>query len=169
MKKLVLGALLSLSMLSFAQNDSIKVGLPTLESYLVKEDKFNGEKTYRSSGETLSIYKVARKNINSQYISIYVYDNYLASGTGVYILFDNGQKIIRSKEEVDYDVNPGSGPSYRYSAFFTPTQNEINLFKTRKVVSVKLYIFDTDINPSESDEFQVAAKVLLKTQVKKKK
>jgi hypothetical protein len=162
MKKVLLGALLLLSTSSFSQNNLVKVELPTLGSYLYKEDKFNGEKTYYSSGTKVSIVKITRKGVNNQYISINVYDNHLASGSGVYILFDNGQKIIRSKEKVDYDVNSGGNPSFKYSAFFTPTQNEINLFKTRKVVSVKLYIFDTDINTSESDEFQIASKVLLK-------
>lgn len=34
-------------------------------------------------------------------------------------------------------------------SFFTPTSNEINLFKTDEIIGVKLYIFESNISEGE--------------------
>ena len=167
MKKLFLFICLLISTLSFSQNDSIKV--KTLNDYLYNEDKFNGQKEYYSTTGTISIAKFVSKYRTSQYISINVQGSTLNYGCyGVYILFENGKKIVRSKEKVDTDYSDG----WSYRAFFEPTAAEISLLKTYKVVAVKLYIYDTEINSIESEEFLEAAKVMLtlpkpKTKTKK--
>jgi hypothetical protein len=112
----------------------------------VKTDKFNDEVVYSSpSVNNISFIKYKKKQGISQYVSISVYDSYLAgyNNTGLTILFKSGKKITRIKEKVDVDYTTGS--SWRYSVFFTPTANEINLLKKDEIEAVKLYIFDADI------------------------
>ena len=136
----------------------------------VKTDKFNGEVSYNSPDvDDISFIKYKKKGIVNQYISISVYNTYLSgvNDKGLIILFKSGKKIIRSNEKVD--VNTSTGSNWRYSVFFTPTLNEINLFKNDEIIGVKLYIFDSEI--SQGDRIKEYAKCVLvtpKKQVKKK-
>lgn len=136
----------------------------------VKTDKFNGEVSYNTPIiDNISFTKYKRKSVISQYVSINVYDTYLAgyNNTGLTILFKSGKKIIRSKEKVD--VNISSGSDWSYSVFFTPSPNEINLLKKEEIEAVKLYIFDAEI--SQGDKIKEYANCVLvtpKTQIKKK-
>lgn len=112
-----------------------------------KEDKFNGEKTYSSPDiDNISFIKYVNKNKINQYVSISIYDTYFSgyNNYGLSILFKSGKKIIRSKEKVD--VDPSTGADWRYSVFFVPTINEIKLFKNEEIETIKLYIFDKEIN-----------------------
>lgn len=145
-----------------------KVKTP-ISYYLYSTDKFTGEKTYYSSLlSPISISKYVTKNSSSQYISLKVNGSTLNYGCyGISILFDNGKKIIRPYEKVKTDYSSGSG--WEYSAFFRPTQNEINIFKSYKIVAVKLYIYDTDIESSDADNFLEAADVMLTSLPKNKK
>lgn len=173
MKKSLLSTLLLLSIVTFGQNDSINVGVPTLNDYLNNVDKFTGEKTYYSDLlAPVGFSKHVNKNTNYQYVYVKAYGYALSyDNAGVYILFDDGQKIVRSKEKVRVGVNYGGGPDWEYTSSFVPTQNEINLLKTRKIVTVKVDIYSLDVDATKADEIQVAAKVMLKSHVlvKKKK
>ena len=170
MRKLLLGAILLFSNLCISQEqpkDTVLVNKKTLNDYLSNEDKFTGEKTYYSPTTTISIAKFVQIKSSNQYISIDVPGSTLNYGCyGVSILFENGKKIVRPHEKVE--TNYSSGWSYR--AFFTPTANEINLLKSYKVVAVKLYIYDADINSIESEDLLTAAKAMLSTpKITKKK
>lgn len=144
---------------SFAQE--IEKPIDKLDDYLSGVDKFNGEKTYYGGGNTVSFMKVIGKGSSSQYVSIRVKGSTLNySCYGVSILFENGKKIIRSKEKVDTDYN---SDGWVYKAFFSPTLNEITLLKTQKITAVQLYIYDADINESESNTVLVDAQILLTT------
>ena len=87
--------------------------------------------------------------------------------------YNNAIEIVQNssfaiEEKVDTDYSDG----WSYRAFFEPTAAEISLLKTYKIVAVKLYIYDTEINSIESEEFLEAAKVMLtlpkpKTKTKK--
>lgn len=137
----------------------------TLNDYLSSTDKFTGEQTYFGGGTIVSFMKVVGKKSSQQYVSINVNGSTLNhSCYGVSILFENGKKIIRSKEKVDTDYN-NSG--WNYKAFFTPTLNEITLLKTQKVIAVKLYIYDADVNENESAKIMQDAKIILSTPKKK--
>lgn len=170
MKKLLLGLVLLFSIVSFSQTeiklDTIKK-IKTLENYLSSTDKFTGEKVYYSNlSNTIHISKYVTKNSSSQYISISVNGSTLNYGCyGVSILFENGKQINRPNEKIETDYRDG----WNYRAFFIPTAYEINLFKTSRVVTVKLYIYDSDISTSDADEFKEAANIMLKTTLKKKK
>ena len=142
-----------------------KLAVKTLNDYLSSIDKFTGEKTYYGGGTIISFMKVIGKKSSSQYVSINLNGSTLNYGCyGVSILFENGKKIIRSKEKVDTDYNDSG---WRYKAFFIPTLNEITLLKTQKISTVKLYIYDTDINENESITILEDAKILLTIPKKK--
>lgn len=134
----------------------------TFEDYLTETDPFNGEKTYRGGIPPISFTKIKSKTSTEQYIHLSVNGSTLNYGCeGVYILFENGEKIERSKEKVDTDYSSGS---WSYSAFFTPTANEIKLLKTQKVIAVKLYIYKQLYIP-ELDQNTILedAKIILTT------
>lgn len=142
-----------------------KPTVKTLDDYLSSIDKFTGEKTYYGGGTIVSFMKVVGRKTSSQYVSINVNGSTLNYGCyGVSILFENGKKIIRSKEKVDTDYNDSG---WRYKAFFTPTLNEITLLKTQKISAVKLYIYDAEVNENESITTLEDAKIILTTPKKK--
>ena len=145
----------------YAKINETKPIVKILDDYLSKTDKFSGEKTYYGGGNTVSFMKVTGKGNSSQYVSINVNGSTLNYGCyGVSILFENGKKIIRSKEKVDTD---GNSEGWAYKAFFSPTFNEINLLKTQKIIAVELYIYDADINETESNTILADAQILLTT------
>jgi tetratricopeptide (TPR) repeat protein len=132
-----------------------------LDRYLSDTDKFSGEKTYYGGGTVVSFMKVIGKKNSAQYVSVYANGSTLNYGCyGVSILFENGKKIVRSKEKVDTDY---SNSGWQYKAFFTPTLNEINLLKTLKIVAVKLYIYDVNVDESDSNTILKDAKIILTT------
>lgn len=137
----------------------------------VKTDKFTNEISYNSPDiDNISFIKYKKKGVTSQYVSISLYNTYLSgyNNYGLTILFKSGKKIIRSKEKVD--VNYSSGSEWRYSVFFTPNTNEINLFKNEEIEAVKLYIFDGNINRGNTiRKYANCVLTSTKTQAKKKK
>jgi hypothetical protein len=118
---------------------------------VITNDKFTGEISYNSPDiENISFIKNKKRGVISQYVSISIYSTYLSgyNNYGVTILFKNGKKIIRKNEKIDVDASTGS--DWRYSAFFTPNSNEINLLKSFEIEAVKLYIFDSNISGGDS-------------------
>lgn len=161
MKKLLFGILLLSNLIMFSQ----EVVVNPLDKYLGNTDKFSGEKTYYGGGTIVSFMKVVGKGKYTQYVSISVNGSTLNYNCyGVSILFENGKKIVRSNEKVDTDYNDSE---WQYKAFFTPTLNEVTLLKTQKITAVKLYIYDADINESESNTILEDAKIILTTPKKK--
>jgi hypothetical protein len=136
-----------------------------------KEDKFTNEVSYNSPDvDNISFIKYKRKGIIRQYVSISIYNSFLSGyeNYGLIVLFKSGKKIIRKNEKVD--VNNSTGSDWRYSVFFTPTLNEISMFKSDEVIGVKLYIFDAEIK--QGDKIKQYAKCILsapKSVQKKKK
>lgn len=138
-----------------------EVKKPILDDYLSDTDKFTGEKTYYGGGQIVSFMKVLGKKTSTQYVSIKVSGNTLNYGCyGVSLLFENGKKIVRSKEKIKTGY---SGNYWEYTAFFSPSLSEIALLKTQKINAVRLYIYDANINESESSKVLEDAKVLLTT------
>jgi hypothetical protein len=128
----------------------------------ITTDKFSGEVNYNSPAiNNISFIKNIKKGLVTQYVSIDILDTYLAgySNIGLTILFKSGKKLIRSKEKVD--VNTSSGANWRYSVFFRPTAEEINLLKKEEITAVKLYIFDAEI--SQGDKIRDYANCVLIT------
>jgi hypothetical protein len=147
-------------------------GLSTNESLCndikITTDKYSGEKQTSSPDlNDISFLKYVTKGKTHQYVSISVYDSFLSGSrnTGMIILFKSGKKIVRTSEKVD--VNSSTGANWRYSVFFTPTLNEIQLFKKEEIVGVKLYIFENSVNEGETLK-QYANCILITPKVKKK-
>jgi len=136
-----------------------------------KIDKFTDEVSYNTPDiEGISFIKYKSKGTISQYVSISVYDTYLSgfNNSGLIILFKSGKKINRINEKID--MSNSTGANWRYSVFFTPTANEINLFKNDEITGVKLYIHGLDIYGGE--QIKIYANCVLanpKTVVKNKK
>jgi len=142
-----------------------KLTVKTIDDYLSSIDKFTGEKTYYGGGTIVSFMKVKGKGTSLQYVSVTVNGSTLNySCYGVFILFENGGKITRTKEKVKTDYNDSG---WQYKAFFTPTLNEINLLKTQKISAVKLYVYDVEVNENESNTILEDAKIILTTPKKK--
>lgn len=134
----------------------------------ITTDKYTGEKQTSSPDlNDISFIKYLKKGKTDQYVSINVYDSFLSGyqNSGMIILFKSGKKIIRKNEKVD--VNSSTGANWRYSVFFTPTLNEIQLLKKEEIDGVKLYIFESTINEGEKLK-QYANCVLITPKVKKK-
>ena len=166
MSKLLLGFVLLFSLSILGQDikkDSIEVkkdSLPSLESYLYKTDKFSGEKVYYGDSGTINFSKYVSSKLTGQYISIKVGGSTLNYGCyGAWILFEDGQKIIKKDIKVETGYNDG----YEYSVFFIPTYNEVMLLKTKRVIAVKLYIYDEDVSIESGNDIRLMAKVILDT------
>jgi hypothetical protein len=137
----------------------------SLNDYLHKIDKFTGEKIYYGRNNTVSFSKYVTSKSSIQYVKIILNGSALNYGCyGVKMLFENGKKIIRSKEKIDTDYSENG---WSYTAFFTPTANEIALLKTQKISAVQLYIYDADISENEGNDILDDAKILLTSPKKK--
>jgi hypothetical protein len=127
----------------------------------IETDRYTGKVTYRSPfiEDNISFLKTKEKGITRQYVLISLYNSYLSgyNNYGLGILFESGKKIIRSKEKIDVDYS--AELNWRYSAFFTPTDNEVMLLKNEIIIGFRLYIFDAGV--AEGDMIKNYAKCIL--------
>ena len=77
-------------------------------------------------------------------------------GKGVHILFTDGSQWHRNEKT---DINTG-GDTFSYSAFITLTAADLNLFSTKTVKKIRLYIFDESIEKDDADKFQENVKCI---------
>lgn len=172
----ILLLLFTFSFFSQAQTDSSSSEVKqTKEDFCLSiteyADKFTDELKYTSPNvEGISFIKAILNGDTSQYIHIGIDDDYLSgfNNSGLIVLFKSGKKINRVNEKID--VSNSSGANWRYTAFFKPNANEINLFKNDEIVGVKLYIHGRDIYGGE--QLKIYANCVLvnpKTVVKNKK
>lgn len=163
MKKLLLTLLLAFTHL-FVKSQS----RDSLSDYFLKEDMFENEKWYSSNfvSPTVSFIRVIKNNkIVTKYVSITVSANTLNYNChGIYVLFENGQKISRPNDKVKIEYDNG----FYCTAFFTPTASEIKLLQSIPIKAVRLYIYDSLIDATKYGDIQErieimrAAKILLK-------
>lgn len=157
MKKLLLAIVLLVSVTSFAQQK-------TLEDYLYKTDKYTGEKYYYSNdiGDKIKLIKGTtpnKKDMNA--LAVTVYGNISEySGKGLFILFENGQKIIRPDEDVDCKYS-SSNDKYQYTVYLFPTDEEIEKIKSSKITEIKLYIFEDTVSDKIASKVLEASKIML--------
>lgn len=121
-----------------------------------KVDKFTGKVTYMSPvispshSATPSI--VFLKDDSTIFLSLSgVGSSLRVSKKGVYILFDNGEKINREDVTIDVKPNENSG-WWTYSAIFKLSNKEIELFKKYLLTDFRLYLFDESLNENLSKE-----------------
>jgi hypothetical protein len=120
-------------------------------------DDFTDEVTMNSpllQGTDISkmiIYKTISKNTVLYNLGLETNGiTYNIGSKGVIILFEDGTKLNKPNEEIDVDI---STYTYKYSAFITLNDSELKTLMTKKIKKYRLYIFDQEIDSSESEAF----------------
>lgn len=127
-----------------------------------KKDKFTGEKTINTPlMHTLAMSKVVKDSVN-YFLSLTARGETLNYNTkGAYVLFEDGSKFIKEDAMLKVRINP-YGAGYLYDAFIPVTNREIELFSTKTITDIKLYIYDHGYKKSIADEFKCTVIALLK-------
>jgi len=107
-------------------------------------DKFTSEVTYRSPvKDQISFIKVINGDRENIYMRVKVYGRTLSiAKQGVVLLLKNGDKIVKSDEDIEVEVN-GSG--YTYSSFFGLTKQDLVILKNNSITDVRLYVYDSSV------------------------
>lgn len=136
MKKLLLGALLLLSMSTFGQKKE-----PIIYK---KYSAFEKETSYSGTAGSLSIYAVKKDGdtvCSYKSLHVTIYDSYLAYAKDLILLFSDGTTLeLSTTEELgDYDAKY---KLYEYYAASYPSEEQWKLITTKKIVAIKFYIFE---------------------------
>ena len=153
---------------SFPFNTS-KINYPVnyfCEKIEKEKDEFTGELKFNSpimNGIKISpiiIYKYINKGKAVYYLSLMTYGNtFNINKTGVIILFKDGTKWTRASE-IDVDTE---SYGFKYSAFISLTTADLTIFSTKKIKKFRLYIYDEEVNSSDSDKFKLFTKCIKDT------
>jgi len=137
----------------YSQDDftPIEVKVVSKPNVMRTVDEFTGKVKINSSyGENVTVLKYVEGKTTTTYLSLNTTGSTcVVDGTGVIVLFKDGTKWVKNGEEIDCDVNTGSGSSFKYSAFITLTPADIKLFSAKKVKKFKLYIFEGSVRNPE--------------------
>lgn len=141
MKKLLLGFLLLISLISFGQKKKVVVKQPLFK---IMYDKFDDKYTYSAETGNLGIYATGTTNdftgITYKAFTLNVYDSYLTYGSGIILLFSDGTKMnIETKEELGEDAGKGL---WRYYVFAYPSAEQWLELSDKIIVSYKFHIFE---------------------------
>lgn len=140
---------------------------------LTKEvDDFDGSVTFRtpfSYGFELSSAKIGtyyqfgltkskEKGKIYYYLSIETTSPALSyGGKGVYVLFTDGTKWIKSTQKID--VDPGDN-GFVYKAFISITPEDVKVFSKKPVKKFKLYVYDDIVEEKEAIDFMNYSKCM---------
>lgn len=130
----------------------------------IKKDKFTGEKTITTPlMNTLGMIKIV-KDSAKYFLALTSRGETLNYSTkGAYVLFDDSSKFIKEDAVLKVRANPyGSG--YLYDAFIPITKTEVDLFSTKIITDIKLYIYDHSYKKSVADEFKCNVIALIKSE-----
>ncbi|MCX6234789.1 MAG: hypothetical protein NT175_08705 [Bacteroidetes bacterium] len=105
-------------------------------------DEFTGEKTFEfhidaDDGSIVSFSKIINKGVTAYYLSIWIKESGIYTGTGVNLILKNGKKINKPNEKVDYSY---AGSSFYTTTFIRLTSADIALLKQSGIEKYKLYI-----------------------------
>ena len=155
MKKLFYTLLLIVPFLTFSQTKKeLKVISKAEGDIVMKVDKFEGTTTWDSpifgTGIAATLQKSVRfiktkskDGLVRTYLSVST--NGLTLNTnekGFILLFEDGTRFEKPGAEVDVDV--ADGGAWRYSVFIPITDEELDLFATKKIEGYKLYIYENN-------------------------
>lgn len=141
--KLIIVFLL-LSFYSFTQEPNEKY----CKKILTDIDKFEGDTTYRSPHKTGFIdplYYIKSNGLIMMYINV-PGSTVNIGEKGVIILLKDGTKIEKPNVSIDCEANVSGAPGFVYSALFVLSPKEIESLSKSPVSSVRLYIYDSDLN-----------------------
>ncbi len=113
-----------------------------------KVDEFSGEITYDATiTDDVSFLKIKKDGVIKYYLSIWIKETGIYTGTGVWIILKNGKRINKPNEKVGYDY---VGGSFYTKTFIRLTNEDITLLKQSGIEKYKLYIstgeIDSDIS-----------------------
>lgn len=148
----------SLKKINYKLMDSVKVNtlFKEAESSIDKNiDDFDNSKTfYTQMLKPAFITRIVKKSTITYYLSFSTKGSTLNAGEkGVYVIFQDGTKWIRSLEKIDVEYDDG----YEYSSFTTITAADLRLFQRKKVKKFKLYIYDYEVSEEDATFFQIQA------------
>lgn len=127
-------------------------------------DEFTGEIKFEFSitddnGGDVNFLKIIRGGSTVYYLSIYIKEAGIYTGTGVILILKNGKKINKPNAKVDYSY---AGSSFYTTTFIRLGAEDIALLKQSSIEKYKLYISSSSIteNPYASkDLFNCLLKV----------
>ena len=153
MKKILI-LFIAIPILSFAQDKKeMKVITKAMRDIEVVADKFDGTTTYRSPFFGKGIAATTAKRVRliktrgkdgklTTYLKLTAYGASLnIDGKGYVLLFQDGTRLEDKAVKVDYESQSGT-PYWEYSIFTRLTDEELEMFATKKVDSFKLYIYE---------------------------
>lgn len=149
----------------------VKDGLNLPEGFLcnqitIDKDKFEDITRYSIpfNPEEIYLLKIIFNNQTKLFLDIKVKGNTLNIGEkGVFILLENGEKIIRQNESIDVEsyVNRYSS-GWKYSTIIELNEEEIESLKKFKITDVRLYIYDETISKETAYKIQEFLKCMTK-------
>ena len=154
MKKIILQCAFLLTVLGYSQSTKeLKTINKAAADITMEVDKFDDKTTWRSpyfgkgiaatTSKRVRFIKSKDKDGNySIYLKLTAYGSTLNIGEkGFILLFEDGTKIERPNAEVDYKNDSGTA-YWEYSIFERITEEELDMFVTKKVDVFRLYIYE---------------------------
>ena len=121
------------------------------------EDKFTGKITYYTPLlKPASIMKVIENGAATYYLILKAPGStYNVGEKGVYILFENKEKMMWEDEEVDPKISSRLyGSDYDYSSFIKLNEEELNKLISNRITDFKLYIYEKEMGEGDGKKFQ---------------
>lgn len=172
--------LVSFSIISKAQENYSERGFnDSTKEYLKNYDKiFNSDSIHYCSNHTQKTIDKFTNNIcissyidrnlfimksiidkdTSYYLALNSYSSELFVGKkGVIVLFADGDKLQLLDEKIKVEVNKykkREGEDYKYHCFVTISKEDIKIFIKKTISDYRLYILDSNILPSDGEEFR---------------
>lgn len=129
-----------------------------------KVDEFDGKITFRADvtplyGENLISYmKIKRSDDVKYYLSIYIRESDIYTGTGVYLILGNGEKIVKPNEKVDYTLISNH---FYTRALIQLTDDDIKLLKESGLKKFKIYISTGELSDILSEKSKALINCLI--------
>src|SRR5690606_24664008 len=127
-----------------------------------QKDKFEDKEIfYTPYASGIRFMKVIDRGETTIYLIVRVSGSTLNVGKeGLYILFEDGTKLIKPDAKIDVEVSSGSG--YVYSAFVPLSQSEIKLLINKDITDKRTYIYDGTVDNESAKEIREYLKCLTK-------
>lgn len=118
-------------------SQSIKTPTTTLQKQV---DEFTGEIKYeiKDQGGDYSIIKIISKGVSKYYLSIYLKENTIVNGKGVYLILSDGKRISKPNADVE---TTSIGVSFYARTLIQLNSTDIEMLKNAGISKYKLYIF----------------------------
>lgn len=97
----------------------------------------------------MNLHKYIKNGKSTYFLDLSTEGSTYAKGQSVTVLFTDGTKWSRTT-----DITARLSDNWVYSTFIPLTSADIQLFKTKSIKKYRLYIFDEDPHPYDSEEFR---------------